>query len=109
MGEAFLPYLSDSTELVVPTSLQFELYKWTKREKGEQIALKMVALTEQGVVIPLTTTLALAAADLALTHDLSLADAIIYATARHCGATLVTADDHFLNLPGVAYFPKTPS
>jgi len=60
--------------VVVPTSLQFELYKWAKRERGEIQALEAVALTEQGMVIPLSTLLA-------LMHRLSFADAIIYATA----------------------------
>ena len=28
------PYLDDQETLIVSTSLQFELYKWAKREKG---------------------------------------------------------------------------
>ena len=35
---------------------------------------------------------------------MSFADAIIYATARHTHAELITADDHFENLPNVRYF-----
>jgi predicted nucleic acid-binding protein len=46
------------------------------------------------------------AADIALQHGLSFADAVIYATAQHKDAVLVTADDHFKGLPGVVYFDK---
>lgn len=50
--------------------------------------------------------IALLAADLALDHRLSFADALIYGTGRHHDALLVTSDDHFKQLPGVAYYPK---
>lgn len=106
LADDFGPYMETSAELVIPTTLQFELYKWAKREKGEAEALEVVALTEQGRVIPLNTGIALYAADLALQYRLSFADAIIYATASQLGVPLITADDHFLGLPEVVYFPK---
>ena len=98
--------LTDTSHLLVPTSVQFELYKWTRREKGEALALEAVALTEQGQVLPLTSSIALFAGDLALEHQLSFADAIIYATARHHDAELLTCDDHFEQLDGVIYISK---
>lgn len=106
LADAFAPYLADPAELIVPATLQFELYKWAKREKSEVEALDVIALTEQGRILPLTTRLALYAADLALQHQLSFADAIIYASARMVDAPLVTADDHFKDLPEVIYFSK---
>jgi predicted nucleic acid-binding protein len=109
LAERFRPYLADPASLIVPTCLQFELYKWAKRERGEAVALEAVALTEQATVCPLTTAIALHAADLALQYRLSFADALIYATASQQQATLVTADEHFKGLPGVAYFEKTPA
>jgi hypothetical protein len=63
LADDFEPYLNDPAELIIPTTLQFELYKWAKREKGEIEALEVIALTEQGRVIPLTTRLSLYAAD----------------------------------------------
>ena len=108
LANRFLPYLKTPEALVVPTSLQFELYKWAKREQGEVPALETVALTEQGRVIPLNTSLALYAADLALEHRLSFADAIIYSTARQMSVPLITSDDHFEGLPKVTYFSKRP-
>jgi predicted nucleic acid-binding protein len=106
LADAFEPYLVDPTELIIPTVLQFELYKWAKREKSEVEALEAIALTEQGQVLPLTTRLSLYAADMALQYRLSFADAIIYASARLVDAPLITADDHFKDLPGVVYFQK---
>lgn len=107
LADAFAPYLVDPAELIIPTTLQFELYKWAKREKSEVEALEVIALTEQGRVLPLTTRLSLYAADLALQHQLSFADAIIYASARLMDVQLITADNHFEGLPEVIYFSKT--
>jgi toxin FitB len=93
--------------VLVPTSVQFELYKWVCREASESKALEAISLTEQGRVTPLTTSIALAAADWVLAHKISFADAIIYATARHHRARLVTCDDHFQGLADVEFFAKT--
>jgi putative transposase len=90
----------------VPTSVQFELYKWTRRERGEASALEAVALAGQGRVVPLSSVITLLAGDLALDHGLSFADAIIYATARQQRARLLTCDDHFEGLEGVTCMPK---
>jgi predicted nucleic acid-binding protein len=106
LAARFESALTDTSRLLVPTSVQFELYKWTRREKSEALALEAVALTEQGQVVPLTSSIALFAGDLALEHQLSFADAIIYATARHCDADLLTCDDHFEQLDGVTYLSK---
>ncbi len=39
-------------------------------------------------------------------HKLATADAIVYATARHQGAELLTCDAHFEGLSDVALFAK---
>ena len=106
LADVFEPYLNDPAELIIPTTLQFELYKWAKREKSEIEALEVIALTEQGRVIPLTTRLSLYAADMALQHRLSFTDAIIYASSRQFDVPLITADDHFKDLPEVIFFSK---
>ena len=106
LAERFRPHFVDPAALLVPTCLQFELYKWAKRERGEAVALEAVALTEQAHVVSLTTAIALHAADLALQYRLSFADALILATASQHQATVVTSDEHFAGLPGVLYFDK---
>lgn len=106
LADRFGPYLAEPADLVVPTSLQFELYKWVKRERGEPEALEVIALTDGADIAPLTTAIALLAADLALDHRLSFADALIYATAHQKQVPLITSDDHFEGLAGVTYFDK---
>lgn len=106
LANKYKPYMQDVESIIVPTSVQFELYKWASRVKNKQEALKVIALTEQGKVIPLTTSLSLLSGDLAEEYKLSFADAIIYATAQNEQVELITSDDHFLNLPGVVYFKK---
>lgn len=100
------PYFNRLSATIVPTSIQYELYKWVLRQNGIQPALEAIALTEQARVIPLSTSIALSAADFSAEHKLSFADAIIYATARFYQVELVTSDDHFKDLPSVHYFAK---
>jgi predicted nucleic acid-binding protein len=68
-------------------------------------ALDVAALMQQGKVADLEAAIALDAADLAALRKLSLADAVILATARAHGATVWTQDAHFEGLPGVRYRP----
>jgi predicted nucleic acid-binding protein len=105
MAEAYAPHL-DSEKLLVPTLVQHELYKWLCRETDTNTALAAIAATQQAKVVPLDTSLALLTADIAREHKLSMADAIIYATARQYHATLVTSDAHFESLPQVLFYPK---
>jgi hypothetical protein len=58
--------------VLVPTTVQHELYMWVKREPDENTALDTIALAEDGLVVPLSTDIALAAADLTLSHQLAL-------------------------------------
>lgn len=96
----------DKPQCIVPTIVQLELSKWLVRELGEDPADQVIAYTQKCVVVPLDTSIALLAADLHREHKLATADAIVYATARHVGAELLTCDAHFEGLPEVALFPK---
>jgi uncharacterized protein len=99
--------LPQQSDWLVPTMVQLELAKWTTREVGEDKADQVIAFTQVCQVVPLDTEIALAAADACRTHKLATADAIIFATARARGATLLTCDAHFEGLPGVDFVPKT--
>lgn len=103
-SEQYQPCFKQVESILVPTSVQYELYKWVTRKKGIQQALEAIALTEQGTVIPLSTSIALSAADFSAKHKLSFADAIIYSTAQFYKAVLMTSDEHFKGLPEVVYF-----
>jgi len=106
LSEQYVPYFKQVDTMIVPTSVQFELYKWVVRKKNIHQALESIALTEQANVILLTTPIALLAADLSVENKLSFADSIIYASAQFHEATLITSDSHFEGLLDVVYFEK---
>ncbi len=92
---------------IVPTIVLHEVYKVMRRERNVDDAMEAVAaMTDAAQVVPLTQSIALFSADLALQHGLSLADAVIYATTQVHDATLITSDAHFEGLRGVEYLPK---
>ena len=107
IAERLLERLPQPSDFLVPTMVQLELAKWLTREVGEDKADQVIAFTQVCQVVPLDTEIALAAADACRTHKLATADAIIFATARARGATLLTCDAHFEGLPGVTFIPKT--
>jgi predicted nucleic acid-binding protein len=106
LADKFQPYLEDTDGLLVPTVVQFELYKWLERNRGEEAAMKAIAGTTHSRVMDLDTATALLAAELSRDHGLSFADAVIYASARKHKVELVTSDDHFEGLPAVTFFRK---
>jgi predicted nucleic acid-binding protein len=97
----------EKAQCVVPTIVQLELAKWLVREAGEDQADQVIAFTQQCVVAPLDTRIALSAADLHRQYKLATADAIVYATAIEYGADLLTCDAHFERLPGVLLIRKS--
>ena len=107
LADQFSPYFQQLSNIIVPTVIQYELYKWVCRERDNDTAQALIELTKQGKTIVLDTDLALKAAKLAAQYRLSVADALIYATAQLEKVELVTSDDHFSDLPNVCYFPKS--
>ncbi|BBF64379.1 type II toxin-antitoxin system VapC family toxin [Acidithiobacillus sp. 'AMD consortium'] len=107
LGKRLGKQFPDRPQCIVPTIVQLELSKWLVREVGEEQADQVIAYTQKCVVVPLDTAVALLAADLHREYKLATADAIVYATARRQGATLLTCDAHFDGLPCVALFAKT--
>ncbi len=102
-AQKYSSYLKKIDKMIVPTIVQFELYKWLCREKNETIALEVIGVTEQAKVVPLDTTLVLRAATLAKQYQLAMADAIVYSASVQHSATLFTSDKHFKNLPNVTF------
>jgi predicted nucleic acid-binding protein len=106
LGRKHLPLLSAPEEIVVPTIIQYEIFKWLSRERTVEEATLAITFTGECVVQELTTELAILAADLSAIHKLHATDAFILAAAQLHGAPLVTCDAHFEGLPGVEYFEK---
>jgi uncharacterized protein len=91
---------------LVPTIVQLELVKWLQRNFHVAETDGFIAFTQLCMIEPLTTNIAISAAELCVTKKLATADAIIYATALENDAELLTCDAHFKDLPNVIYVPK---
>ncbi|HYM59531.1 MAG TPA: type II toxin-antitoxin system VapC family toxin [Thermoanaerobaculia bacterium] len=102
----FAKRLQQPAAVITPTIIMYEVYKHSKRLRGEAAALDAVAAMQKTRVVPLSDELALVAADLSLEHKLPMADAIVLATARLHEAEVVTSDVDFQGVPGVTYIPK---
>ena len=102
----FAPAIEALEKLVVPTLSILEVFKRTLQQRDESDALKAVACMQQGHVVSLDSSLALAAARLSLELKLPLADSVILATARLCKAVVWTQDADFNGLEDVRYTAK---
>ena len=98
--------LPSREEWLVPTIIQLELAKWLTRESSEAKSDQIISFTQMCVLAPLTTSIALRAAEFCDIYKLATADAIIYATAQDYGADVLTCDAHFKDLPSVIYVAK---
>ena len=97
--------ISDTDKLVVPSITLTEVFKFICRHFDDHHALEAIAQMKRGIVVPLESNLAVAAAEIGLQLQLPLADSIIYATAIKFGALVWTLDADFKDLPAVKYFP----
>ncbi len=102
MADKVAAYLEGERPLLVPTIVIYEVYKKLKLSWGKVEADRFASQAMRRQVIPLDEVLALAAASTSLQHKLAMADAIIYTTARAFQAELITSDQAFSGLPGVA-------
>lgn len=98
--------IEETTGLIVPVIIIYEVFKKIILEKSESEALVCIAHMKQGMVIDLTETFALKAAKLSARLKLPMADSIIFAVAQNFNAVFYTKDPHFKNLENVAYFGK---
>jgi predicted nucleic acid-binding protein len=102
----YLPPLNDTSSLIVPVIIVYEVFKVVLRESTENEALQAVAAMQKGKVIDLTANIAMKASKISLQHNLPMADSIILATARSYKCRIWTQDSDFKNIDGVSYFPK---
>ncbi len=105
----FAKPIEDTSRLVVPTLVVYEVFKRILQQRSEPEALQVIAVMKQGQVIDLDMSIALRAAKLSVQHRLPMADAIILATTQACEGTLWTQDADFEGLPKVRYNPRKTS
>lgn len=106
LADKYYKFLSKPHEIIVPTIVLYEVYKKIRKETTEENSLLAVAQMKTSNIIPLKENIALSAADLGLQFSLPMADAIVYATARHENAILATGDEHFRGLEAVNFIEK---
>jgi predicted nucleic acid-binding protein len=102
----FATPITASASLLVPNLSIYEVFKGILQQRGDDDALQAVAIMEQGRVVDLDRSIVLAAARIAIDHELPLADSVMLATAWSYQATLWTQDGDFEGIDHVKYFPK---
>lgn len=105
-AEEFAARLRQPANVITLTVAVYEVYKWIKRERSEEEAMRAVATMKKTTLVDLTEELALTAADLSLAHNLAMADSMMLACARAHRAELVTTDSGFAEIAGVTVFSK---
>lgn len=105
-AEYFAEAIEKTEKLIVPSIAIFEIFKKVYKEKGEDIALKIVAHMQLGKVVNLDARISIYAAKISVDKSIPIADSIIYSTAYLNKATLWTQDNDFRGLPGVKFFEK---
>ncbi|MBC7783322.1 MAG: type II toxin-antitoxin system VapC family toxin [Burkholderiales bacterium] len=106
---AFMQVVSESETILVPSVVIYEVYRYALRLFGAEKAQELWGTMTQQTVVDLDANLAAAAAEIAHTLKLAMADAIILATARHYAADLWTQDADLKGLDGVRYVEKKSS
>lgn len=105
-AEYFAKAIEDVPNLLVPSITIYEVFKRVLLERGEKLALQVVAQMKTGHLVELEEDLAIDAARLSVAHKIPMADSIILATARSNDAWVWTQDDDFNGLAKVNYRAK---
>jgi len=109
LAESYRPFLSEPERLLVPAIVFYEVYKFLKREAGEEKALMAAACMKSSTIVPADDVLCFHAADISLKYGLAMADAFVAATAKLHRAELITSDKDLRDFPGVRFIPKSVS
>ena len=99
-ADQFGIYLESPENVLLPSIVAYEVYKKLFRGSGKELA-EIFLSHFQDRLVDLNLELSVLAARTGLEAQLPMADVIIYATAHHHRAKLVTSDPHFDNLPDV--------
>jgi toxin FitB len=103
LAERYASYIEEPEGLVTPSIVVYEVFKKIFRDSGERSAVEAIANMQKTTVVPLSSELAISAAEISISHKLPMADAIVYATAQSVDATVVTSDQHFRDIAGVEF------
>ena len=102
-ADFYAPAIEDTENLIVPVICIYEVFRKILQQRGEAPALQAAALMHQGLVVDLSSALALSAAKIGIELKMPLADSIILAAARAHNAVVWTQDAHFKDIEAVRY------
>ena len=102
----FEPVLK-ADRLLVPAIVRYEVGRYVLARADEAAYVLALRALSKFEAMPIDADMADSAVLLGARHQLSLADAIIYAAARSADAELWTQDRHFQGLVGVRFFEKS--
>ena len=106
-ADLFEDAIEDRNSLLVPTIALFEVHKVLSRRLAAGLVERCLTVMRLGRVLDFTDARAVAASQIAVRHQLAMADAAMYSMAQEFGATFWTQDADYQGLVGVNYFPKT--
>ena len=106
-AELFADAIEDRNSLLVPTIALFEVHKVLSRRLAAELVERCLNVMRLGRVLDFTDARAISASQIAVRHQLAMADAAMYSMAQEFGATFWTQDADYQGLVGVHYFPKT--
>ena len=91
-AKLFAPAIEKTDELIVSTINIYEVYKKILLEKDENSAIQVIGLMQQAKVIVVNSSIAIQAAKLSYGQKISMADSIIYITAKQNNGIVWTQD-----------------
>jgi len=105
-ADFYAPAIEDIQNLIVPTICSLEVFERVLQQRNEDAALQAIALMHQGLIVDLTSSIALDAAKIGTQLKLPLTDSVILATARTHAAVIWTQDEDFKGIKGVKYIER---
>ncbi len=106
-ADLFADAIEDRHSLLVPTIALFEVHKVLSRRLPADLIERCLNVMRLGRVLDFTDARAVSASQIAVRHQLAMADAAMYSMAQEFGATFWTQDADYQGLVGVRYSPKT--
>jgi predicted nucleic acid-binding protein len=100
-ADLFAPYFKDSSLILVPTIVIYEVRKVLLLRNTKQMADEFISQVLLLETISIDEGVAMDATIISIQFHLALADALIYAASSRRNVNLVTSDSHFKGLPGV--------
>jgi predicted nucleic acid-binding protein len=105
-ADFYAPAIEDIQNLIVPTICSLEVFERVLQQRNEDAALQAIALMHQGLIVDLTSSIALDAAKIGTQLKLPLTDSVILATARTHAAVIWTQDEDFKGIKGGKYIER---